>query len=138
MTPKNNSSFSQRHLYKIHEKWKSPDIWAEFSPNIFTWQRLLFSAPVDTSHAESQFSHIPLNRVFVSMGHHSVWGVGAFPWTEATVLKPDASVTASFIISTKFQVQKHYISDSISSKWEKYPKLFQLPFKLATILTFFP
>lgn len=32
----NNSCFTHGLLCKIHEKRKSPDIWAEFSPKIFT------------------------------------------------------------------------------------------------------
>lgn len=44
----------------------------------------------------------------------------------------------SITMSTEFQSQTHSIADSISTEWEKNRKLFQLPFIIATILTFLP
>lgn len=135
----NDSCFTHGLLYKIHEKWKSSHIWAEFSPNIFKWQGLLLSVPVDTNHAEAPFSHIPLNRAFMFTQYHSLCVVGAVPWTEATC--PTGCCLDNcqrFAMSTKFQVQTHYMAHSISIIWNKNPKLFQLPFRFAIIMTFLP
>ena len=135
----NDSCFTHGFLYKIHEKWKSPDIWAEFSPNIFQWQGLLLSVPVDTNDAEAQSSHISLNRAFMFTEYQSLCVVGAIPWT-AAICPAGCRLNncQRFPMSTKFQVQTHYISNSISIIWGKNPKLLQLPFIFATIMTSFP
>lgn len=113
------------------------DIWAEFRPNIFTWQELVLSVSVDTNHAEAQFSHILSNRAFMFIDYHGLCVVWAFPWTEATC--PTAHYFSNcqrFAMNGKFQVQTHYIANSMSTKWKKNLKLFQLPFMFAMIMTF--
>lgn len=131
-----DSCFTHGLLYKIHEKWKHPDIWAEFGPNIFQWQGLLLSVPVDTNDAKAESSHISLNRAFMFTEYHSLCVVGAIPWTKA--ICPAGCCLSNcqhFAMSTKFQVQTHYIANSISIiQGEKYPKLLQLPFIFDTII----
>lgn len=119
----NNSCFTHELLYKIHEKWKSPDIWAEFRPNIFTWQGLLLSVPVDTNPAEAQFSQIPWNRTFLFVEYQSLCVVGTFPWTEATCPATCCFNNCQyFSMSRKFQVQICYTANSVSNRLKKISK----------------
>lgn len=114
------------------------DIWAEFRPNIFIWQGLVRSVPVDSNHAEERFSHILSNRAFVFIDYHGLCVVWAFPWTEATCpIARCFNNCQRFAMSTKFQVQIHYIANSTSTKWKKKSKTVPITFHILPWLWYF-